>query len=396
MPPSNARRKVALIRTNFLPYSETFIHDELRHHQRYDATVMARQHRNADRFTGHRVVAVESVPAPRQRLASALFGLTGYSRLWHRTFQTESFDIVHVHFGHNALYALPYVEKYDLPLVISLHGRDVSTLHSRDRYYRPEYTLYWQRRLRLFARTHLFLAASDELRDLIVAAGCPHDQVVVHRLGLDIKRFQPPASPRQNVTPQVLMGGRFVEKIGHIYGFIAASGARAAGCVFARMVVGDGALMPRYRAEVSRLGISDAVTFTGPLPHEAVREQLLSSDIMLAPSVVARNGDRDSGLIVAKEAAACAVPVIGTFHGGIPDIIEDEKTGCLVPERDVDALADRRKRLLKDASLRRQMGTAARQHMEKNYNIVERVNALEDIYDHAIAEHRRARRIPTS
>ena len=75
----NARkRRVALLRNNFLPYSETFIHDEIRHHERYDVTVLARRHSNADRFPGHHVVAVEG-PAERRPLRSALYGLTGFS-----------------------------------------------------------------------------------------------------------------------------------------------------------------------------------------------------------------------------------------------------------------------------------------------------------------------------
>jgi glycosyltransferase involved in cell wall biosynthesis len=65
-------------------------------------------------------------------------------------------------------------------------------------------------------------------------------------------------------------------------------------------------------------------------------------------------------------------------------------TGFLVPEKDVAATAERLGRLLGDAELRRRMGVAARAKMEREYDIVERIAALEDHYD-AVVEARRAR-----
>ncbi len=109
---------------------------------------------------------------------------------------------------------------------------------------------------------------------------------------------------------------------------------------------------------------------------------------LLAPSVVAINGNRDSGLVVAKEASACEVVPIGTYHGGIPEIIDDAETGYLVPERMVDPLADRLTRLLADPELRNRMGKAARRKMKSEYDVTDRVEALEDIYDEACRRRR--------
>ena len=70
------KRRMALFRNNFLPYSETFIHDQLRHHVRYDYEVFARQKRNTDRFVGHTVHAVESLPESPNPVSSALYAAT--------------------------------------------------------------------------------------------------------------------------------------------------------------------------------------------------------------------------------------------------------------------------------------------------------------------------------
>jgi colanic acid/amylovoran biosynthesis glycosyltransferase len=147
-------------------------------------------------------------------------------------------------------------------------------------------------------------------------------------------------------------------------------------------------LLPESSTRSSLAWDSNAL-FLGVLRPEEVAERVSTSDVLLAPSVVTRSGDRESGLIVAKEAAACGVPVLATMHGGLPDIIEDGQTGFLVPERDVQRLSERLGRLIADPALRQQMGGAARLKMEREYDVRERVTELEGLYDEAIARHAR-------
>jgi colanic acid/amylovoran biosynthesis glycosyltransferase len=97
--------------------------------------------------------------------------------------------------------------------------------------------------------------------------------------------------------------------------------------------------------------------------------------------VVARGGNRESGLIVVKEASACGAVPVGTLHGGIPESIDDGSSGFLVPERDVEAMAERLARLIDDPTLRARMAEAARLKVEREYDNRERARTLEDIYD---------------
>jgi glycosyltransferase involved in cell wall biosynthesis len=374
------RGRVALVRNNFLPYSETFIHDELRHHERYEAVVFARQWRNAERFPGHVVAAVERIPDGRRPLASAWYALTGRSGALERAMAAGRFDVVHAHFGHNGVYAMGFARRLGLPLVVSLHGRDVSVLAGADKY-RPSWWHYLVRYRRLFRETSAFLAASQDLKDLFVGAGCPADKVEVFRLGIDLGTFRPADGEEARGDPLVLMIGRFVEKKGHVFGIRAAARARAAGARLRLVIVGEGPLLGEYRSLARALGLADALELPGALPHAEVRRLLQGAAVLVAPSCVAGNRDRDSGLIVAKEASACGVPVIGTVHGGIPDIVEHGVTGFLVPERDDDAIAGHLVDLLGDPGRRRAMGRAGRGKMEREYDIAERVRALELVYD---------------
>jgi glycosyltransferase involved in cell wall biosynthesis len=232
----------------------------------------------------------------------------------------------------------------------------------------------------------LGLCASTELKTMLEALGVPSDRLRVHRLGIDLARFAP--GTRREDRCEVVMIGRFVEKKGFEYGLTAfAEVAREEPSIHLTLV-GDGERGPALHRLAAALGVRDRVTFAGPLPPDAVATLLATSHVLLAPSVVDREGNRESGLIVVKEASACGVVPIGTLHGGIPEIIDHGETGYLVPERDSAAIADRLRLLLRDPAHRDRLGLNAREKMRREYDNVARVAALELLYDEAQVLHR--------
>jgi glycosyltransferase involved in cell wall biosynthesis len=68
--------------------------------------------------------------------------------------------------------------------------------------------------------------------------------------------------------------------------------------------------------------------------------------------------------LVLLEAMSASIAVVSTFEGGIPDIIEDGVTGFLVPQRDVEIMAEKLEELIQNPTLRQQMGKAGRQKFE--------------------------------
>jgi glycosyltransferase involved in cell wall biosynthesis len=370
-------RRFGLWRNLFLPRSETFVHDELRAHERWRGTVLCLGREAGAAFPWPDVVRVAAPRALCGRAAAIDGALAGC-------------ELVHAHFAHNAAWALPFARRHRLPLVVSLHGRDVAAPGGLAE---PAWWPWWWRRRAVWREAALFLAASDDLAREAVRRGFPRDRVVVHRLGVDLERFRPPPAPALGL-PQVLMVGRLVPKKGHEDGLRAFARARAAGLDARLALVGAGPLLPALRRLVAELGLADRVELAGPLAHDAVAARLQRTAVLLAPSVVARDGDRDSGLMVAKEAAACGVPVLATCHGGLPEIVDDGATGALVAEGDWRALGDRLAALLRDPPLRAAWGAAGRLKMEREYDLHARVRALEAIYDDVAA--RRANRASTS
>jgi glycosyltransferase involved in cell wall biosynthesis len=370
--------RVAVFSTHFLRYSQAFVFEELQAHRRYQAEVFAWRRHFADRF-----------PFEPVHLANPAYILTRRSALFVRRFREAPFDLVHAHFGPGGTYAQPYAERFALPLLVTFHGYDVPLLASAERLL-PVNWPYALRGSRLLERMTLGLCASSELEQMLRELGVPASKLRVYRLGIDLQTFQPGEKPDTSI--EVMMIGRFVEKKGFEYGLRAFARASSQSERPATLtLVGSGERESSLRAQARRLGIEARVVFAGVLRKQEIAERLRRAHVLLAPSVVGRGGNRESGLIVVKEASACGAVPIGTRHGGIPEIIDDGETGFLVPERDSDALADRLAQLLRDPELRRRLGAAGRRKMEREYDNASRVEALETLYDEARVLHRARR-----
>ena len=144
--------------------------------------------------------------------------------------------------------------------------------------------------------------------------------------------------------------------------------------------MGDGSLKEGLQQLILQLGVDNIVTLVGWKNQQEVIEIIKNSDIMLAPSVTSRNGDREGIPVVLMETMAMGLPIISTVHSGIPELIENGVSGFLVPERDVDALAEKLNYLVENPDIWRNMGAAGRGFVEEYYNIDKLNDKLVEIY----------------
>lgn len=361
----------------WLPYSETFVYDQLRSHRRYHPRVFAYERGGAaERFAFEPVHALEGA----ERLA---YLTLGRAPRFDRVLTEHPAALLHAHFGTNGVHARPFAARHGIPLVVTFHGHDVPALIGRSRF-TPRYARYAALAGRMLREARLLLPASRDLADrLIEPIGADPKKIEVLRLGVDLERFQPPKSRPE--TPTVLMVGRFVEKKAHLDGIRAFAAARAKVPEARLVIAGDGPLRAAYLRAVAELGLEGAVELTGAVSSDRIRELMATSHVVVAPSVTARSGDVESGVIVLKEAGAMGLPSLGTRHGGIPEIIAHGETGFVVEEHDVRHLGAYLAMLLGDSGLRERLGRAARARMEAEYDLRRQVARLEELYDRAVA-----------
>jgi colanic acid/amylovoran/stewartan biosynthesis glycosyltransferase WcaL/AmsK/CpsK len=368
--------RLALFCTNFLPASQVFVYEQLRQYRRWQADVFAWRRFNADRFVFPRVIR-----------AGPGYILYGKSRRFERAFAQHPYRLVHAHFGPAGAYARRYAARAGLPLLVTFHGYDVPLLSSARRYL-PLHLPYALGGPALLRDMRLGICASTELLEMLARQGVDRERLCVHRLGIDLDRFafSPTRGGDSRQGHDVLMVGRLVEKKGFEYGLGAFALARARGIDARLTIVGEGERRAALERLARELGIADRVRFAGALSNEAVAATMAESSVLLAPSVVARDGNRESGLIVVKEAAARGTVPIATRHGGIPDSIDDEQTGYLVEERDAEHMGERLVQVLTDEPLRARLAQAGRRKMEREFDNRKLVAELEEIYDRVARE----------
>ncbi len=291
------------------------------------------------------------------------------------------YDILHCQFGDLGFEGLCLKQVLGgiSKLVISFRGYDATKDLRRD----PE------RYEKLFEAGDLFLPVSHFLKDLITHHGCHEEKTVVLRSGVDCEKFTYSTKHAPIDKPvNVITVGRLVEKKGIVYAIEAVSQVLKSGRRMNYTIVGEGLLRDELERVIKNLGLEGVVRLIGGKSHEEVVCILRESHVFLAPSVTAQNGDQEGIPNVLKEAMAMGLPVISTWHSGIPELVEDEVSGFLVEERNVVALADRLQYLIDHPESWSQMGKAGRLRVEQDFNDKTLNDQLETLYSTVLTDGR--------
>jgi colanic acid/amylovoran biosynthesis glycosyltransferase len=317
---------------------------------------------------GHVVESVARGKAGGERLAN-LETLLEYPDL-------SEFDVVHGHFGttSKSFDFLVTDERFGVddgvPFVSSFYGYDVSEVLRSD----PD--AYAD----LFPLCDAVTALSDDMVDRLVEAGCPPEKLVKQQLAIDTTRYRfRPRRRDANEPFGLLTVARFTEKKGLSYA-VDAVARLADDYDLTYRIAGDGPLRESIERRVARRGIEDAVEFLGWVDQETVEAKLAEAHGFLLPSVTASDGDEEGTPTVLLEAQASGLPVVSTYHAGIPEIVADGESGYLVPERDVEALTGALRRLFESEPDWPRMGRRGCELVESNHSIPVMTDRLEGLY----------------
>ncbi|MES2100150.1 MAG: glycosyltransferase [Pseudomonadota bacterium] len=147
------------------------------------------------------------------------------------------------------------------------------------------------------------------------------------------------------------------------------------------LIVGDGPQRAELEVLAQALGIAARTEFTGAVAHAEVPSFLNRLDVYVAPSRL----DSESFGVAVIEASACALPVVVSDVGGLPEVVRDGETGLVVPREDVPALRAALQRLVLDAALRDRLGRAGRARVLRAYEWGHCVELMERCYERTIS-----------
>ena len=224
-----------------------------------------------------------------------------------------------------------------------------------------------------------FLCASECIRQILIGQGIPRERALTIHEGIDLAHVDaaPPVSVRETFwlptnAPVVGCVGALVEHKGHRYLVHAAADIVRAVPDARIVILGEGDLRDELSRLIHELGLERHVLLPGFRPD--VLSLLKAVDVFVMPSITEGLGTS------ILDAMACRKAVVASAVGGIPEVVEDGRTGLLVPARDASALGTAIVRLLRDPSLAGRLAAAGRARVEQRFTADRMVQDTLDVY----------------
>ncbi len=372
LPPPRGRT-VVFWRSRVLPGSETFIRMQQDSLKKWRPTILGFMRVSSPLIRDDDVILHGGGRRGFAKLVA--FDVTRRSRSAERFLRENRPDVIHAHFGVDAVRILRIAMRLKIPLVMTVYGYDVTRAPSgvRGRIY--------ARRLRAaFEYASAVMGVSEFITAAAIGRGADPSKVRLVHLGLELDENIPTASP-ESAPPSVLFVGRFTDKKG-IDDLIAAMSMLPPDLRETPLVVvGDG----KIRANLEQMAIEMGVNaqFVGSVNASSVQRHMADARMLAVPSRTALDGDSEGLPTVIFEGSYAGLPIVSTIHSGIPEGVKDGKTGILVAERDRQALSNAISTLLRDPELAAHYGKAGRKFVEDNFSITQTAAALEEVYDAA-------------
>jgi glycosyltransferase involved in cell wall biosynthesis len=222
------------------------------------------------------------------------------------------------------------------------------------------------------------------MKERLIAMGCPVYRITVSVYGPNPIFYN--NRPTYN-TKRFTAVGRFVEKKAP-YLTITAFKKVVDEFPDAKLImVGEGELLPLCQRLAKGLKLESNIEFKGVQTSEEIRTLFENSLAFLQHSIVTETGDSEGTPVVILEAQAAALPVISTYHAGIPEVIINNETGLLVEELDVEGMTGHMKRLLTEKGVAERLGKTGRERIKANFTLDSHLKSLEKSIRSAMAKN---------
>ncbi len=280
----------------------------------------------------------------------------------------EKVDCVLAEYGPTACATLKVVQHLKIPMVVHFHGYDASIKKVLADYKEPY--------KKVFDYAKSVIAVSDKMKETLINAGCPCDKIIISVYGPDPVFFN--NHPLYH-TQQFIAVGRFVEKKAPSLTIRAFEKVADKYPNATLVMAGDGELLNDCKKSVSDLGLEKKVIFKRIQSSAEIQTLMEGAIAFVQHSVTAPNGDSEGTPVAILEAQAAALPVISTYHAGIPDVVSHNETGLLADELDVDGMAENMMKILREENLAKKLGEAGRKRIAENFTLEKHLKEIESV-----------------
>lgn len=296
-----------------------------------------------------------------------------YFKFW---IKREKANLLHAHFGSFGAKLVDVKKAVGLPMLVSFYGDDASSYPRR-----PEWGERYQR---MFEEADGFVAICEDMKRKLSGFGCPPDKIHIVHLAIDLDKYSY-RERRPGEVVKLLIVATFNGKKGYQVLLEAFAKVCKRKENVRLTIVGFGPLKNEIEVTINNLQLTTKVNLIDTTNHpdffSLFVKNLHEKDIFVHPSLTTPAGDSEGTPTVIMAASSCGMPVISTWHAGIPEIVLDGQTGFLVPEKDADALAEKMLHLAEHPELWNRFGRAGRKHIEQEFSRVALTQNLEKVYN---------------
>lgn len=307
----------------------------------------------------------------RTRKAATIKHLFQAGYLVRRLLPHRNIMHLHAHFAHSPTSVAMFASILSgLPFSFTAHAKDIYTSDPR------------QLREKLMLARFVVTCTAYNRRYLEGLCDGKSNSVFHIYHGIDTGLFA--IKQKIHVAPekpyQILTVARLTAKKGLPTVFRALKILKQDGIPFEHTLVGDGEDRKNILDLIKKLDLKAHCRWRGTQPHEEVLKHYDQAHLFVLGCEVAANGDRDGIPNVLLESMAMGVPVVATDISAIPELVETEKTGILVPPVQPGLLAEAMLRMLTDTELRSRVIPAARQRVLLDFDNKKLINELAEVY----------------
>lgn len=351
-------KPIAVICSDYFPNSESNFFSEISRLKRYEPFVFIENQKNIDTFPYKNLV----VSPNHQKLEHML--------------SRNCFELIYAQFSSSINKMVDLKHKYKIPLITSFHGSVSPGLA----------TIKKKKLLQLFSLGDFFTVPSLSMKAELIKHGCPKDKITVLYRGIELHQF--PYKERSFPTKgpvNIIYVGKLVKRNGADLLIRAFRQVHQAFPNTRLTIIGNGEMKDSLVQLSKVYRLENHIEFKGSLKRREVAAQLEQSHIFCLPSMRESKDNLDGIPTALKEAMASGLPVVSTFHSAIPEIIEESKTGHLVAENDVDAIAIKLIHLISHPETWKQLGKEARAKIETDLNLHIQTEKFEKLIDQVIS-----------
>lgn len=282
-------------------------------------------------------------------------------------------DLIFAEYGPMGLIASRLAQRFKVPFVIHFHGHDASKQFGNP--------FYGDAIAQAISEAAITIVPSEHMKRLLRIQCGNVGRVEVVPYGPDLTSIGSLLSRSGTKTefPSVIALGRLTPKKNPLALLEAFALVRAKIPEARLTVVGDGELRAPVVQRIRHLSLDNSVELTGALPQGKALARMAQHWVFAQHSVTAIDGDQEGLPVAILEAMGLGLPVVSTFHSGIPEAVEDGKTGHLVREHDFESMAKHLIDLLKDKELRKKMGESGRVAVRGKFRLDRRIDRIGEL-----------------